>query len=407
MKINNQNSCVFVLFAVLYFPFVYFGQLSMSASFVRGTDMSSGIVNYIGALYNIIALIYLLSKNSIVRSKHTQGLTRALLVWMLLVFLNSIVNAPNVGRIFKDFNYGTMWVTHLLLYYSLARKKDINKKTVIQVFTLLIILSVIMTFRMFKAMMIDLGALHALGFNAVYFVICLFPWFFLIEKRWLKMFIFFIAIIAVLFSQKRTAIVALILQLSICIISYLKTHKGLFTKIVMTIGLVIGLFGVFNYVNDSFLEGGITARFEKTENDEMGSRPMIWAVLLAKYDNSNLLDQLFGHGCESFLLDGGLQLTAHNDYFETLYDYGLISLIVLLVIIFYLMKFSRRIYIQDYQLGTAYLMSLIGFLPLTMTSHLLFIHPCQIVFITAMWGFSLSSIDMVNYQTKNMSNENS
>ncbi len=383
---------IFILFAVLYFPFVYYGQLSMSASFMRA-DASSGIVNYIGSILNISALVYLSNGKYLNTVIFKKIIVRFICVWFLLVLANSIINASDLGRVFKDFNYGTLWVSHFVVYYALARNGRLNAPFMVPVFILLLLLAICMTGMAFNALMISKGGLRAASFNAVYFVICLLPWVFLIDRKWLKLAIIFIAVIAVLFSQKRTAILALVLQMGVYLLAYFNSKKGVISKIIVIGTLSCCLIYLFQYVNDSYLDGGITSRFEGTENDDMGGRAIIWPILLSKYEDSSTFYKLFGHGCESFLSDGGIHLTAHNDYLETLYDYGLINLIVLLFIVAYFLLNIRHVFKYSIQYGIAYSASLIAFMSLTMSSHLLFIHPCSVVFVTSMLGYVLGKIE--------------
>lgn len=367
----------------------------MSSSFVI-SQSADGIVNYLGAFFNLVALFFLLTKTKGKVSIASNRWVVAVVVWFLLAFFNSLINATDVGRAFKDFNYGTLWCTHLLLYYYLSRNGYLNSKRFLLVFVFLIVFSAIMTFRLFNAFVFDNGGLVAMGFNAVYFVVCLMPWAFLVEKKWLKIALIALVSLAVVFSQKRTAIVALALQLLIFLITNLKTKKIFTIKLVGTIILAVVFVYAFISVDQNYLNGGVTKRFEKAESDNYGNRFMIWEDLFEKYDNSNVYYKLFGHGCESFRSSSRYHLTAHNDYLETLYDYGLVSLIVLFMFLVFLTGKIKRILNNNRQIGVAYLTSLTAFFTLTTSSHLLFIHPCAIVFITCIWGYSIGRVEYDN-----------
>lgn len=401
MKTNNRISYIFILVAALYFPLVYFGQLSVSAYFTVAENAMK-IVNYIGAFFNVTA-IFLVVFNDSKTSTLSDGFMKILVIWCLWAIINSLIFSKEFGRVFKFINYGTLWATHIMFYYTLTKDGYLQNKMVVQVFVLLNVLAATMTFRMFDAMMFSFGGLKAHGFNAVYFVVCLLPWVFLVQKKWLKIFLMVLLGVAVLFSQKRTAILTLAIQISVFVILN-SNNKNLFAKAITIIGLCIGGFYIFNTVNSQFLEGGITERFENIDSDNMGSRVLIWEDLLEKYANSPIIYQLFGHGCESFLEQGKYHLTAHNDYLETLYDYGLIMLIVLIIILVRLIRKIKPIYKNDSQIGIAYIESVIAFLVISMSSHLLFVHPCQVLFISAMWGYSIGITEFNNKNKKFESN---
>ena len=260
------------------------------------------------------------------------------------------------------------------------------------VFALLTMLSSYLVVFLFNTRTVfDGGISLGSGLNSSYFVVCILPWLFLIENRWVKTVFLFIAVAAVLFSMKRTSILVLGIQLLSYLLMMERKKGGIVAKILMGSVLFVGIYYIFMYISDTYLEGGVISRFEMVENDELGGRMAIWKILFQKYSESPFILQFLGHGCNAFIEDGGIRLTAHNDYFETLYDFGFLGVALLLLFIGYLISRVKRVFEYWRNLGVAYVMGLIAFVVIMMSSHLLFIHPCQIVFLTALWGYAIGA----------------
>ena len=81
----------------------------------------------------------------------------------------------------------------------------------------------------------------------------------------------------------------------------------------------------------------VTNRFEAMNEDEGNGRLDIYSDVFVQYLDSDLFSQLFGHGYNmvSVVLKGP---SAHNDFLEVLYDYGIIGFIILSICMFVLQR---------------------------------------------------------------------
>ena len=59
MSNRISHSQVINLFSILYFPFLYYGMVAVSHYFMVDTESTGGTVNYFGAFFNIVALLYI------------------------------------------------------------------------------------------------------------------------------------------------------------------------------------------------------------------------------------------------------------------------------------------------------------------------------------------------------------
>ena len=390
MKNNSSSKTIIVVFLVLYFPFLYFGMRNVS-SFVQD-GLSAGLINYMGAFFNLAALFAIFVQGNFRISKYNKSFAYPLFGWIILVIVNSLLTSDSIGRMLKNFNYSSMWATHFLVYYLVASKSIINEKKIVSVFSVLALLSSFLVVLLFNTRNVVEGGLGFTGgLNSSYFVICLLPWLVLVKKKGLRLALLTVAAVAVFLSMKRTALIVLALQLLFFFLlqGSGKTRRGAFSKIFLTVFSLMVLFYVFNYVSNTYLENGIQARFEMAENDDMGARPYIWGVLLEKYNTSPLFYKLIGHGGDSFMQEGGIELSAHNDYLETLYDFGIIGVALLILFIISLFLKIKKMMHNNKDLGISYLIGVIALVFIMFSSHLLYIHPCQVVFITAILGYAI------------------
>lgn len=361
------------------------------SSFVKD-GVSAGLINYMGAFFNLAALLAILRQGQLRLSKYNKSFVLPIVFWIILVVINSLLTSDSIGRILKNFNYSSMWATHFLIYYIIASKTALDERRIVSTFSILAMLASFLVMVLFNSRNVAEGGVGFTGgLNSSYFVICLLPWVFLIQKKRLKFVLLAVAIVAVFLSMKRTAIIVLALQLLLFFIfnGVGKTRRGAFRKLLITGASLLVLFYIFTYISSTYLDNGIQTRFEMAEDDDMGGRPFIWGVLLEKFDNSSFFYKLIGHGADSFLQDGGIELSAHNDYFETLYDFGILGLSFLIFFIISLFMKIKNVMRYNKERGTSFTLGVVALVVIMFSSHLLFIHPCQVVFVSAILGYTI------------------
>ncbi len=90
--------------------------------------------------------------------------------------------------------------------------------------------------------------------------------------------------------------------------------------------VVLVLFvALFVYVGSSE-ESNVVARFESAQDDEGSGRTYVWQAAFDLIERSDFLPLLFGHGFNKVEKDSMLGLSAHNDFLEVTYDYGIVGL---------------------------------------------------------------------------------
>lgn len=168
--------------------------------------------------------------------------------------------------------------------------------------------------------------------NTGYYVLLSYPLAMLSKSKIKKIVCSVIMIVIVLLSMKRGGILAAIVGFVLYILLSKKNGRfGFFSKMILAVVLVGGLFYAVPVIND--ISGGtLEHRIEFTleQGDEEGRAsmyPKVWRAAI----NSPIINIIFGHGHEAVVRDKVVEgLSAHNDYLEFFYDFGIIGLILLL-----------------------------------------------------------------------------
>ena len=180
--------------------------------------------------------------------------------------------------------------------------------------------------------------------NTSYYILLFYPLTLLNKKSIVKIMSTIITIVVVLLSMKRGGIIALVLGFSVYFILKGLVGKGnLFKTLIYLFLMFFCLVFSFGYIDD--LSGGyMSSRLLNTiGNAENESRAYIYTNVINHLQSSSVLELIFGHGPDTVRLLTVDNYTAHNDFLEFFYDYGLIGLFFLLFIHFSFIKLIFKI----------------------------------------------------------------
>ena len=169
--------------------------------------------------------------------------------------------------------------------------------------------------------------------NKAYSIVALFPllscfW----DKKWFMLLLMTMALFFVSFCLKRGAmIIASTLYVISIIYVYNGRNKSKLNKRFKQLSILILAFGVvyafMSIYNSSDL---IQARIELTLEGGSSGRDHIYAMIWSAWGDSNVIEQIIGHGPISTLTVASKY--AHNDWLEILYDFGFIGLLLYVTI---------------------------------------------------------------------------
>lgn len=178
--------------------------------------------------------------------------------------------------------------------------------------------------------------------NAAYILLFYSPILLCINNKYIRYVTLFLTGFALLFSLKRSGIAAFVLGLVAFFYATLKSSYHT-NKLMYLLLVCLGLFGIFELSQN--LLGDRTEllvnRFLEIENSGGSGREEIYQATWGLIMKNNFFDYLLGHGYGGVLRDSPYECSAHNDYLEFTYDYGIIGLILLIC---YMVKFGKMVF---------------------------------------------------------------
>ena len=132
--------------------------------------------------------------------------------------------------------------------------------------------------------------------------------------------------------------------------------------------LLVGIFS-FNQI-DAMLGGQLSERMNKEETDVGRGRLAIYDVTWLMQQHSSVDEWILGHGHNGVWHNSPLEISAHNDLMEVLYDYGLIVFILYLCLWGYVMNKCLYLYRINSYFLVPYISSICIFIVLSLVSHL-------------------------------------
>lgn len=219
--------------------------------------------------------------------------------------------------------------------------------------------------------------------NMVFFPLMTTPWIMSIKKIRLRNIFLLVLFIAVLFSSKRSAIIAFILILISYYFSYFARGKSLLRGVVLVLLLIISV-GIFYQVNKMF-DNAIIERFNSVEEDQGSGRLFIYQNVLDLQVRSTKSQYLWGHGHFAVKKDSLLDLSAHNDFLEILYDYGIIIFTLYILLWINIIKQLIRLRKNRSVFFFPYFSSIVLFIIVSMVSHLV-LYASNFIFLVCFWG---------------------
>ena len=285
------------------------------------------------------------------------------------------------------------WPVCFLFTYKLIAvspsKSDLLKKLFVLCFFEALILYVVILFT--RGFFIEI----LYSSNEIYYPLLLTPWVFLLKSEKLKFVCFSLLAIAILSSTKRSALLVLLL---ILLPYYIHLGKSIFRNRLLFVSLIVLLLFVsvsIFYRIDSRMDNRLTSRIESVEEDRGSGRLDIWSAVIHEQSRSSFVEWLFGHGHNSVqkhVIVFNKGYSAHNDYLQMLFDYGIFALITMLIFIYY--RFRRLLYLyrKKHNLFFSYYSSMVLFMVLTMVSHLVK-YSTYFVFVVVYWAMVESLID--------------
>ena len=372
----------FNLILQLYFAFIYLGLFSMQSEFNSNNELFRFLLSLVIVQINIIMLLNILLLQ---RNMRLTCLNLFVIAWICAIFI--CITLTSGARFLKDLNYVLLWPLTYCYSFLLFKRGILSTSKVVDIMTVLCVYSMILfgVFFTDKANE-NLGIISIEGMNRIFYALLFIPWIYLNEKKGVQNVILFILLIIVFVSMKRSALMSFSV---IYLFSFLFNRNGSKSpKFLLRVSLAfVVLLAAYLFV-DSYLDGGVTERLERVEDDGGSGRTDIWMAVWHNILNSSVSEILIGHGHNTVIMSktlSGVPLSAHNDFLEILYDYGFFLFLLFIVFSFLLWKKLFFLYKNRFPYFFSYLSALVLFFTMTNLSHLI-LYPSYIVFLSFLWG---------------------
>ena len=369
----------FVVFIYGSFESYYIGELSHYLSF----ELTNPMGTYSMLMYFIIATISLLFFH---RRNTFKGLTflgKTLFVFSIYILFSFLLlkNYSNIMYYMRTFLEASLWIYIYLFFYTLKLRYDIEKyipKFIIIFFTISI--------GLFLRNYFLNNSIGNTGRHYIesYYAVALIPAISLLKGKY-KYAFFMVTIICSIIAGKRTGMITCIVTI---IMYVLMVGKG-FTNKIKTIlfgsVLLLVLFLTLNQFMGKEIDA-IVERIENIEEDEGSGRGSIYKDLYNEIANNDDFSSFtFGKGYNEVINSKGSEgFSAHNEFIEVAYDYGIIGFIIFVFVFIAIFRIYRIT--KEHQNKVALLLSFIIFLMFSLTSHTI-LATTSIVFLCMTWGY--------------------
>lgn len=300
----------------------------------------------------------------------------ACLLWCIIMQLVILFSKGTI----RDYAMTILWPLLFEASYVMGRKDKDNLKIFKKAF---VIIAIWGTF-LFLQTRTNLSLRDIVQTNTIYFSLLTLPWLLLFTGNQTRLFILGIFTFLVLFSMKRSAMLVMALAWCFYGLTLLRTQRNKFIAIV-AIAILVGI-GIRTYfVTDNALKGLISERVNQEETDEGRGRLAIYTVTESMIMSSSVDELILGHGHMAVKRDSILDISAHNDFLEVIYDYGLLILVLYLVLWWYVFNRFIRLFRSNSPLFFPYAVSISIFIVMSMVSHLI-LYTSYFNFIVVFWG---------------------
>ena len=321
---------------------------------------------YYFLIEGLIAIL-LISRDKILYS----GIHGICWLWVLLILITNILNFVNGVTIAKT----VFWP---LLFEAMFCFSKINIKINYFIF-FFIIFSLGGLYLFYDALLYKNFESQT---NTIYYFILTVPMLLIPNNRKWRTFVIIIAVFCALLSLKRSIILSFIVYGGLLFV-FSSFRKGKKTQVMISVTILILLLSLSTFFSNIAIVNRLSERM--SEEDISHGRFEIYDYTIAMQMQSNTKEWLFGHGHNAVQKNSFLVISAHNEWLEILYDYGLLTLFVYSMFWFHLIKRCFYLFRIRSNLFVPYLLSLSLFLVMSFVSQLI-LYVSYFLYLVCFWA---------------------
>lgn len=275
----------------------------------------------------------------------------------------------------------------LLFFFSWRRILPSSKTQYLHLGVLLFFMLMVYQYAINYSQVLFLGS-DTTANNASYFILYLVPFLLCLENKAVKIFSIIISGVVVVSSFKRGGTIAFSLA---CIVYYLLRSAGqqnrgkkIWSFVLLSIFALC--FATYLLSTDNAVISHLFERFTNIKQDNGSGRTEAFFVTIKMFSQSDIIPMVFGHGWNMVERESPLRISAHNDFLECMYDFGIIGIILLVNLLWKLFKFCHRLYKDKNKYAAPFAASLVIFVCNSMVSHII-IYPYYWVIFVLFWTY--------------------
>jgi O-antigen ligase len=382
--------------------------IALTYSFVSNILYYYGMAWSIFNIYNVSPVLFsvncvaafIVTINITKNSKIPFILALATLFWAFTI-LSTVLNVNQYGygvAVSKVLSNQSMWLAVFIVAFYCS-KKNVKNIDRLVLFTLPIFVFMFLQYKLSGTF----NVVNAPGAtNSIYYIIMFLPFVLDVKKNILKAVLVLLITFCVLISLKRTAFLALVFSLSgYFIVEYSSRMKKKKKRLYLLLGsLLVALLMMYLYsYTKEELNLDIIVRLNNLKSDWGSGRNIIYEDVWAAIKSTPFMERFFGYGYNGVFLTNAASLSAHNDFLEVLYDYGLFGFALYISFIVKLIKYNVKIYKGAFESAAGFTASLVMFFTFSMFSHLIY-YPTYFAYLLIYWGLKIAKYEEYCTQQK-------
>ena len=390
---NKRKSSSFLysaFFFVIMLVFAFYEGAEIEVVTYSQLKLDTGSVGYILR----VILLLLVGVFSIFNAKPHFVFFRSFSILMLSVLFFSLINhSGGIISLITESANSLLPLFMMAFFYNVATKiSDKLFYICLLLFTVVILYYAYITYQV-QVIYSFLG--DESRSNSLYIFLFLLPLFLLSKKQAIRVGGLLFVAVCMILSLKRGGQIAFILAL----LTYFlvnnysvdkKRKRGSLFIVVLVLGVIfIVLYsGVLGSFSDDLFSSLETAgeRLGSMQEDEGSGRIDVYKTTWGMIRNSDFESLLTGHGFNRVVDDSPLDLSAHNDILEVIYDFGIIAVVIYVLFLLKLIVSLKVLVKRRSSVAAAFSFSVVVFLILSMVAHII-IYPYYLIIISAVWGY--------------------
>ena len=230
--------------------------------------------------------------------------------------------------------------------------------------------------------------------STAYYTLFFLPFALLSDKKVIKWGGTVLVLYTLLLCMKRTGFIAFVAGIVVYIlVEYRSAPKGSKKRVFVLLGGLLALTAMYFFIMENtrgtFSVIDRLLSIGQTSNE---GREDVWPVVISMIRHSDIIALIFGHGFDTVIENSPLALSAHCDFLEVIYDYGVSGLLLYLTFYKRLWNGFIKMYRQGSELAAPMSFTFVTAFVVSLFSHLI-IFPTYFLGFCLFWGLAIGSVD--------------